>query len=111
MKNNDKLYLQDMVTAIEKIQSYVESGDVSFFKSPLIQDAVIRSLEIIGEVTKRLSITLRDENSDVPWRKIAGLRDILIHDYDRVGMQEVWSVVKRDLPPLQLSVQDILLRL
>jgi uncharacterized protein with HEPN domain len=72
------------------------------------QDAVIRQLEIIGEATKRLSETLRSEHADVPWRRIAGLRDVLIHDYMGVDLDAVWEVTQTNLPLLKSRVLAIL---
>jgi len=106
--NRDKLYLEDILTAIKKIESYTTSGHRSFSESPLIQDAVIRNFEIIGEATKRLSDSIRGQYPNIPWRNVAGFRDILIHDYDRVGLEEVWSVVERDLPNLRQNIVEIL---
>jgi len=69
--------------------------------SPLIQDAVIRDLEVIGEAGKRISDKLKDGYPDVPWRNIAGLRNILIHQYMEVDIAEVWNIIERDLPLLK----------
>ena len=67
----------------------------------MVQDAVIRNLEIIGEATKKLPPDLRDRRPGVPWSRIAGMRDVLIHDYFEVDLQIVWDVVKNRLPELK----------
>lgn len=67
----------------------------------MIQDAVIRNLEIIGEATKKLSPEIREKHSRIPWKQIAGLRDVLIHDYMRVDALEVWGVVENNLDELK----------
>ena len=74
----------------------------------MIQDAVIRNFEVIGEATKRLSPEFRAKYSEVPWRRIAGLRDVLIHDYLRVDLEEVWGIVVNDLPDLKTGINKII---
>jgi uncharacterized protein with HEPN domain len=74
----------------------------------LIQDGVIRNLEVIGEATKNLSAELRAANQEIPWRQIAGMRDVLIHDYLKVNLARVWRTVVSDLPPLQEAVTRLL---
>lgn len=76
----DQLYLKHILDAIDKVNTYVAVGREVFISSSHWQDAVIRQLEIIGEATKRLSKQLCSRYSEVPWRRIAGLRDVLIHD-------------------------------
>lgn len=74
----------------------------------LVQDGVIRQLEIIGEATKRLSLELREKNSDVPWQDIAGMRDKLIHGYFGVDIEKVRLTAKHDLPGFKLDIIRIL---
>jgi uncharacterized protein with HEPN domain len=69
---------------------------------------VIRNLEVIGEATKNLSSELRDANPAIPWRQIAGMRDVLIHDYLKVNLARVWRTVATDLPPLRAVVSQLL---
>lgn len=105
---NDLLYLSNIQECIAVIELYTQDGRESFDSNRIIQDAVIRNLEVIGEATKRLSNQLRDSYSEIPWRQIAGLRDILIHDYLKVDLEEVWSVVENDLPQLKLQVVQMI---
>ena len=72
------------------------------------QDATIRQLEVIGEATKQLTEDLRSKHSQTPWRRIAGMRDILIHDYMGVDLNAVWGVTQKDIPQLKEEVKVIL---
>ena len=106
--NRDLVYLQHILDAINRIESYVAAGHEVFLASPHWQDAVIRQLEVIGEATKRLSEGIRSGYQEVPWRRIAGLRDVLIHDYMGVDIQAVWEITQRDLPALKVDIERIL---
>lgn len=77
-------------------------------QTKMIQDAVIRNFEIIGEATKRLSPELRSQYSDIPWQQMAGLRDVLIHDYLKVNLNLVWQIIEQNLSDLKLQVTQIL---
>ena len=108
---NDHAYLCHIRDSIAKIESYAVVGKETFMTLSHWQDAVIRNLEIIGEATKRLSTPLKEQYPNVPWRSIAGLRDVLIHDYMGVDLESVWNVVEHDLPPFEEQIKVILLDL
>lgn len=96
--NKDRLYLESIRECLERIEEYAGADEAKFMNSRLIQDGVIRNLELIGEATKNLSTELRDANPEIPWRQIAGMRDVLIHDYLKVNLARAWSTVVTDLP-------------
>lgn len=104
----DKLYLQHILDAIVKIEEYTSGGREGFFDESYWQDAVIRQLEIIGEATKRISDLVRQQYPDIPWRQMAGLRDVLIHNYMGVDLNAVWEITQHDLPDLKIAIQSIL---
>ena len=103
------LYLQDMLESIEKIESYrVGVTADEFAANSLLQDAVVRRLEVIGEAAKHVPQAVRAGYPDVPWRRISGLRDVLIHEYFGVIVDRVWQVITIDMPavkPRLLQVQ------
>lgn len=106
--NDDAVYVQHMLESIEHIETYTEDVDEGAFKeSPLIQDAVIRHLEIVGEAATRVSEDAQDRFDDVPWRDITGMRNKLIHGYFGVDVDVVWETVVEDLPPLKRALERI----
>src|SRR3954471_15604003 len=105
--NRDEVYLRHIRDAITRIESYISVGRDEFMRTSHWQDAVVRQLEIIGEATKRLSQALRDQHPQIPWRQVAGLRDVLIHDYATVDLPAVWEITQKDLPPLKTVVLSI----
>jgi len=108
---NDRVYIKHILDAIDKIDQYVQVGYDDFMAHSHWQDAVIRQLEIVGEATKRLSEELRAHYPKVPWRRIAGLRDVLIHDYMGVDLEAVWQVSQNNVPQLKERLREILMKL
>jgi uncharacterized protein with HEPN domain len=104
----DRIYLLHIAEAIADIQNYVSGGKITFYSTKMIQDAVIRNLEIIGEAVKNISPDTRKLAPEVPWKNIAGLRDVLIHDYFGVDLDTVWLVVENRLPILSQHIFQLL---
>ncbi len=106
--NRDHDALEDIRLAAEQAVSYCNEVDFRHFRlMTLYQDATIRQLEILGEAVKRLSDELKSAHRQISWRKYAGIRNLLIHDYDSVDVDKVWRVVKRDLPNLLRQLKKI----
>lgn len=106
MKRDDLVCVIDMLESIAKIESYVSGIDEGKFRADSgTQDAVLRRLEIIGEASKNLSKSFKDNRPSVPWKKMAGLRDVLIHSYFGVSIERTWKVVKEDMKSLKAELQ------
>jgi uncharacterized protein with HEPN domain len=105
---DDRVYLAHILSSIQHIGEYSSAGKETFFATPMIQDAVVRNLEIIGEAVKHLSEPLKDRNPGIAWRRVAGMRDKMIHEYFGVNLVLVWEVVEKDLPSLQASLESIM---
>ncbi|MBI5228311.1 DUF86 domain-containing protein [Candidatus Micrarchaeota archaeon] len=104
-----RVYLEDMIECIGKIQGYTENlSESAFYKNPMAVDAVIRNLEIIGEAAKKISQEIKTKYPQVEWRKIAGLRDILIHEYSGINKEIIWDIVKNKIPKLKVSIEKIM---
>ena len=109
MNKDDIVFLKHMLDAIELIENYLMGKDFSEFENNrMLQDAVIREIEIIGEATKNLSSGFRAKYSEIPWRQIAGMRDKLIHGYFGVDLVAVWGTAAEDIPALGVKLREIL---
>lgn len=94
MSRDVRLFLDDMTTACEKIQRYVAGRQREVFqRDEQAFDAVLKNLEIIGEVSKRLPVSFKDSHAEIQWREIGGLRDIVVHEYFGLDLDIVWDVV------------------
>ena len=109
MKRN-KVYLQHILDSTAAIDSFVAAiKPEEFLEERLLQDGVIRELEIIGEAAKNLSEDFRNSNNHIPWKDIMGTRDRLIHEYFGVDLDTVWKTAKQDLPRLKKWVDDLMM--
>jgi uncharacterized protein with HEPN domain len=102
---NPGIYLEDILSAIQKIERYVKKGQAAFLADGMMQDAVIRQISIIGEAAAKLPLSTRKKYADVPWKKVIGMRNVVIHDYSETDIPTVWKVVERDLPKLKETVK------
>lgn len=104
-----KLYLDDILQAIEKIEKYTKGLTVEKLKKEdLVVDGVVRNLEIIGEAAKNIPVDIKKKHSDIEWKKITGLRDILAHEYFGIDLEILWDIVKNKLPELKGKVSHLL---
>ena len=109
MKTDQSAFLNHILDAIKKIEKYTKGIDEEAFKkNDLVQDGVIRQIEIIGEAVKRLSNDIKSQSPDVPWQDIAGMRDKLIHDYFGVDIDTVWLTVQKDIPFFKREIKRII---
>ena len=104
-------YLNDILTSINDIESFVAGITYDdFLRNKMASNAVIRSLEVIGEATKNLPKSVRDKDPSMPWKKMAGMRDKVIHEYFGVNYETVWKTAKNVLPQLKNKISRLLER-
>ena len=108
MSRDPKLFVDDMITACEKIQRYIARRPRSVFESDeQAFDAVLKNLEVIGEAAKRLPTEVKDSHPEIAWRDIAGLRDIIVHEYFGLDLDIVWDVVDKRVPALLVQLRNL----
>ena len=106
--NKDKAYLIDISQSMRIVVSHMGDATFEAFIVDIVKmDAVNRRLEIIGEATKRLTPALRNQHADIPWQKMAGMRDRLIHGYDKLELDKVYDAVTQVIPPLIAKIEAI----
>ncbi len=105
---DDRLYLHHMLERCRRITRFIGPGRQVFTSSEEMQDAVIRNVEVIGEAAKRVSPEVRGQLASLDWKRICGMRDVLIHDYIGVDLDEVWNVAVTQIPELQAVLKEFL---
>ena len=109
MKKSISFYVFIMLESISHIRDFIKDVQWKDFKDDtLVQDAVLRRITIIGEATKSVPEDVRSRYPDVPWKKIAGTRDKVVHDYNHVDLAVVWQIISEDLLPFEDRLQVIL---
>jgi uncharacterized protein with HEPN domain len=104
---DDSFYIDHILQSIDNILEYTKGlNKKEFSKNNMVQDAVIRNFEIIGEETKKVSDEYKQVHFEVPWKEMSGMRDKLIHDYIGVDIGVIWKTIKEDLPPLKKILED-----
>ncbi len=96
----DRVLLTHMRECMDRITEYTASERIRFETSRLVQDAVIRNLQTLAESSQRLSHEIKSTEPQIPWRELAGLRNVIVHGYLGIDLGAVWLVVEQDLPPL-----------
>jgi uncharacterized protein with HEPN domain len=109
MRKNEAVYLLHILDAINQIETYTAGlSYLQFYQDRLIQDGVIRQLEIVGEACRSLSEEFRTQYPDLPWSQIIGLRNRLVHAYFDINLGIIWDIVHADIPPLKVEVGRLL---
>lgn len=108
MKKDPRVYLAHILECAQKIERYTKGGEKEFQNDTMLHDAVIRNFEIMGEAAKRVPEAYRRAHPQVPWRLMAGFRDVLIHAYEGVDLERVWRIVRHDLPVVKEAIEKIL---
>lgn len=109
MTRDVRLYLQDILDAVVKIEEYTRAvTEEQFYQNTLIHDGVLLRLAVIGEAVKHLPQELREQHPQIPWKKISGTRDVVIHQYFSVELRRAWELLPHELPALRAAVQALL---
>lgn len=109
MRKDPKVFLKHILNSIVAVEEYTKGiSEDEFYSNRQIIDAVVRNFEIIGEATKNLPANFRAAAIHIPWEKMAGMRNNLIHEYFGVDKQEVWNTAKEDLPALKKEIEILL---
>lgn len=102
-------HLEDIVNSVEHIEQYTKGIDLpQILNNQMMQDAIVRRIEIIGEAVGRLPENIKAIKPDIPWQDIKDMRNKLIHDYGHVDIELVWAVIEKHLPALKISILEIL---
>ena len=108
MTKDPRVYLAHILECVERVERFTADGRERFLRDAMVQDAVLRNFEVIGEAAKRLRDDYRTAHPEIPWRALAGLRDVLIHQYEGVDLTRVWTIVENELLGLKQAISALL---
>jgi uncharacterized protein with HEPN domain len=108
MKGEWEDYLADIIQSMNEVEEFTRGLTYeSFMKDRKTINAVIRSLEVMGEASKRIPDEVRAKHSEIPWKRMAGMRDKLIHEYTGVDLETVWDVIQEEIPPIRPLLEEL----
>lgn len=108
-KRNFKLFIEDILQAIDKIEDYSKKLSFNqFSRKEIVVDAIMRNLEIIGEASRNIPNEMRKNNSQIPWKRMIGLRNIAIHEYFGIDLEIIWEIITKNLPETKPLIRKLL---
>lgn len=106
-KRDDRAFIEGMLARIQLVEEFTSDGREAFMESRLVQEAVIRGLEIIGEASNNISEDLRNQYPEIPWRQIKTFRNFVIHVYWDIKIERIWEIVEKELPTLKAQLHQM----
>jgi len=108
VRRDVEVYIEDIQESISKIEEYTKAvSRDDFFSNTQVQDAVLRRLEIMGEAVKNIPDEFKNRYPEIPWKKVAGLRDVLTHAYFGVNLERIWKIIEEDIPHLKSEMAKV----
>ena len=108
MKKDNKMYLEHILDCINQVEKCIAYKKKKFVEDRILQDAIVRNLQVMAESTQKLSKSLKLNATDITWHSLSGLRNVLVHDYLGIDMDEIYQTIKSDLPKLKKRVKEML---
>jgi len=107
-RKDPALFLEDILEAMNKIEKYTKDKDIEKFRSDsMTVDAVLRNLEVIGEASTNIPSEFREDNPEIPWKRMIGLRNIVIHEYFGVDLDIIWRIITKDIPETKPLIEEL----
>ena len=108
MTKSDEVYLRHILECLNRIQEYTAGSKKTFLADHKTQDAVLRNLQVMAESTQKISGEIKNAHSELPWKKLGGFRNILVHNYLGINIERIWKIVEEEVPSLRSKISKIL---